>query len=110
MPSNSVGFAIDREYLLDSLVDFYEISPEAEIVRVLTASASRTLGKEPAFVGHSWWEDSALIGELGTETVIIGPCGGGIHSNEEWVDIESAVQLAEIFAQTVVEYCGLTED
>ncbi|MGD2215378.1 MAG: M20/M25/M40 family metallo-hydrolase [Gemmatimonadales bacterium] len=88
----------------------YEISPEAEIVQVLTASASRTLSEKPEYVGHSWWEDSALIGERGTETAIIGPRGGGIHSSEEWVEIESAVQLAEILARTAVDYCGLAGD
>jgi acetylornithine deacetylase len=88
----------------------YEISPDAEIVRVLTASVKEALGREPAFIGHSWWEDSALIGEQGTETVIIGPRGAGIHSSEEWVEIESVVQLAGILAQTAVDYCGLAGD
>jgi acetylornithine deacetylase len=88
----------------------YEISADAEIVRVLTEATKGALGKEPAFVGHSWWEDSALIGEQGTETVIIGPRGAGIHSSDEWVEIESVVRLAGILAQTAVDYCGLAGD
>jgi acetylornithine deacetylase len=84
----------------------YEISPEAEIVRVVTASAARVLGRPPAYIGHYWWEDAALIAEAGAETVIIGTKGGGIHAHEEWVDIESTIDLARVLANAAVSYCS----
>ncbi len=84
----------------------YEISPEAAIVKTLGGCAERVLGKTPAFIGHSWWEDSALIGASGTETVVFGPIGHGIHTTEEWVDIESVVSLARILTLTAREFCG----
>lgn len=83
----------------------HEISRDAGIVKTLGKCAEGVLGKAPGFIGHSWWEDSALIGERGTETVVFGPTGSGIHTTEEWVDIESVVSLARILYDTVLEYC-----
>jgi acetylornithine deacetylase len=83
----------------------YEITPEAEIVKLISKMAREVLGREPDYIGHNWWEDSALLAERGIETVIFGPKGEGIHSHEEWVDIQSVVDLAEILARTAVQYC-----
>ncbi|MGD2295734.1 MAG: ArgE/DapE family deacylase [Candidatus Aminicenantes bacterium] len=84
----------------------YEISSESEIVRLVWGTAQQVLGKKPAFIGHPWWEDSALLAEKGTETVIFGPKGAGLHSHEEWVDIQSVVDLAEILVRVAVRFCG----
>ncbi len=84
----------------------YEIAHEAEIVQVLTEVASRLLNREPAFTGHQWWEDSALLGEAGIKTVIFGPKGAGAHSYEEWVDIQSVIDTATILTETAIRFCG----
>jgi acetylornithine deacetylase len=84
----------------------YEIAPEAEIVQILTETSSRVLPEEPVYAGHQWWEDSALLGEAGIETVIFGPKGAGAHSYEEWVDIQSVFDTAAILADTALRFCG----
>jgi acetylornithine deacetylase/succinyl-diaminopimelate desuccinylase-like protein len=38
---------------------------------------------------------------------VIGPAGAGAHAAEEWVDLESVVQLAGVLAEAAIEYCGL---
>jgi acetylornithine deacetylase len=38
--------------------------------------------------------------------VLIGPTGAGLHSAEEWVDLQSVYDLAQILAETAVRYCG----
>jgi acetylornithine deacetylase len=86
--------------------DAYEISPDSEIVKLVSAAAKQVLGREPEYIGHHWWEDSALLAEKGIETVIFGPKGEGIHSHEEWVDIQSVVDLAEIVTHIAIQYCG----
>ena len=48
--------------------------------------------------------DSALLGEAGIDTVVMGPAGAGAHAREEWVDLESVSSLAHILAQTVMNY------
>ncbi len=84
----------------------YEISPDAEIAQLVKDAASRVLGRTPAYTGHLGWEDTALIAEAGTETVTIGPKGAGLHSHEEWIDIQSVVDLATILAHAAINFCG----
>ena len=85
--------------------DPFEVSPEADIVQVLSEAASRVLNQRPAMVGQMPWMDSALLASAGIETVVIGPAGAGAHAHEEWVEVESVVKLAEILADTAVAYC-----
>jgi acetylornithine deacetylase len=84
----------------------YEISPDSEIVKLVTQSVKQVLGRDPGYVGHHWWEDSALLAESGIETAIFGPKGEGIHSHEEWVDIQSVVDFAEILTCIAIQYCA----
>jgi len=84
----------------------YEIAREAEIVQVLTETTSHLLNRAPTYTGHKWWEDSALLGEAGIETVIFGPNGAGAHSYEEWVDIQSVMDTAAILTETAIRFCG----
>ncbi|MGD9347352.1 MAG: ArgE/DapE family deacylase [Candidatus Aminicenantes bacterium] len=86
--------------------DAYEISPDAEIVKLVSEKAKEVRNRKPDHIGHDWWEDSALLAERGIETVIFGPKGEGIHSHEEWVDIQSVVDLAEILARIAIQYCN----
>jgi len=83
----------------------FEVSPDAEIVRLLGRAARETLGRQPAFVGDTPWMDSALLADAGIETVVMGPRGGGEHSIEEWVDLESVIAMAEVLARAATAYC-----
>lgn len=85
--------------------DPFEVSPEAGIVLVLSEATSRVLKRRPAMVGQMPWMDSALLASAGIETVVIGPAGDGAHAHEEWVEVESAVKLAEILAEVATKYC-----
>lgn len=86
--------------------DPFEVAPDAGIVRSLDAAATRVLGRAPRKVGDTPWMDSALLSSAGVETVVMGPAGAGAHAAEEWVDVESVLKLAEILAQTAIDYCG----
>lgn len=87
----------------------YEIAPDRPIVDAVLAAAEAVRLDAPRLVGHGWWEDSGLLGEAGIETVVIGPRGDGLHTAEEWVDVESVVELAEILRRSAVSYCGASE-
>lgn len=67
----------------------YEINPQAEIVQVLAAMLHKH-GMAPQLEGAPYWMDSALIAAHGIPTVVFGPIGGGLHSADEWVDLDSA--------------------
>jgi acetylornithine deacetylase/succinyl-diaminopimelate desuccinylase-like protein len=84
----------------------FEVSPDAPIASAVRAAATRRLGRPPALIGKPFWMDSAILADAGVETVIIGPIGGGAHTSEEWVDLQSLETLAAILADVAVAYCG----
>jgi acetylornithine deacetylase len=85
--------------------DPFEIGPEATIVRLLEQSMRHRLGHAPIHTGQSFWTDAAIFAAAGMETVLVGPTGQGLHSAEEWVDLQSVNDLAAILAETAVRYC-----
>jgi len=38
---------------------------------------------------------------------LLGPKGCGLLSAEEWVDLESVVDLAYVLAETAINYCQI---
>ncbi|WP_340104379.1 ArgE/DapE family deacylase [Rhodohalobacter sp. 8-1] len=83
----------------------YEVDSSSDIVSATKEAATEHLGKVPDIIGHTWWEDSAIFGEAGIESVIIGPKGGGIHEDVEWVELDSVHLLAEILYKTAINFC-----
>lgn len=84
----------------------YEIKKDARIVECLAASAKEIMNTPVTYIGHTWWEDSAILGEAGIDAVIMGPKGAGIHEEVEWVEVDSVIQLAEVLCQTAIRYCA----
>jgi len=84
----------------------FEVREDAEIVRVVDKILDERLGHHPEHTGQTFWTDAALIAETGTETVLLGPTGYGLHSAEEWVELESVIDLAYVLAETAIAYCG----
>ncbi len=83
----------------------FEVLPDERIVRVVDRAAQEVLGQKAAHFGDTPWMDAALLAAAGTETVVVGPRGAGAHAAEEWVDIESVAQLAEILVRAALDYC-----
>ena len=83
----------------------FEVAENAEIVRTVEKAAAQVRGISPRHIGQTFWMDSALLAAAGIETVVIGPIGAGAHADEEWVELQSLVDLAQILAETALEYC-----
>jgi acetylornithine deacetylase len=86
----------------------FEIGAEAEIVQALEGAMIDCTDTKPIHSGQSFWTDAAILADTGIESVLIGPTGGGLHSAEEWVDLRSVVDLAQILAETAVQYCQVS--
>lgn len=84
----------------------FEIGPDAAIVKIIEQTTAGQLGRLPAHTGQTYWTDAALLAQAGIETALIGPIGAGLHSAEEWVDVQSVLDLTHILAQTAVRYCA----
>ena len=83
----------------------FEVQPTAGIVQALSDAATLVLGQRPKMAGQTPWMDSALLAAAGVETVVMGPAGAGAHAQEEWVELESVIQMAQVLAETAIVYC-----
>lgn len=84
----------------------FEIDPQAEIVACLTQALAHQLGKAPVIGGATFWTDAALLAEAGIPCVVFGPTGAGLHSAEEWVDLQSCCDVAQVLMQTTMDFCS----
>jgi acetylornithine deacetylase len=75
----------------------YLVSPDADVLRTLGDAVRARFGLRPV-TGLSYWTDAAILGEAGTPTVIFGPRGAGLHSAEEYVEIEDVLGCRDVFA------------
>ncbi len=82
-----------------------EIPADAPIVQALEQATAVRLQTEPRTMGQTYWTDAAILAAAGIDTVLIGPVGQGLHSAEEWVDLQSVVDLSAILAATAVAFC-----
>jgi acetylornithine deacetylase len=79
---------------------------DAPIAAATRKGLAHVLDDEPApDTGASFWTDAALLAEAGTDTVVLGPEGAGLHTTDEWVDLDSVAHLAEVLAHTARRYC-----
>lgn len=86
----------------------FSLDANAPIVGIVEQAAQQRLGAPPPHVGAPFWTDAAILAEAGIDTVIMGPTGAGLHSVEEWVELQSVYDLAAILTETAIRFCGRT--
>ena len=83
----------------------FEVGVDAPIVQALERALTRHLGSKTPHTGQTFWTDAAILADAGIDTVLIGPKGYGLYSAVEWVDLQSVIDLAQVLAQTALDYC-----
>lgn len=83
-----------------------EISDDDPLVKCLKNSWRNFTGTEVKIGGFSGWADSAILNDNGIPTVNFGPSGKGLHSAEEYVDLQSVVDCARVLTETIISYCS----
>lgn len=84
----------------------FEAWPDSLLGPVLLAQAGAVSGQPLQAGGIPFWTDAALLAESGVDVWLIGPRGGGLHTELEWVELDSCLKLAEILARTARAYCA----
>ncbi|HTE62423.1 MAG TPA: M20/M25/M40 family metallo-hydrolase [Solirubrobacteraceae bacterium] len=84
----------------------FEVDPSEPIVALLREQAAAHLGREARVQGHSAWMDAAFTSAAGIPTVVFGPSGAGAHEVEEWVDLASVRDCAEVLVATARAFCA----
>ncbi len=85
----------------------FETNPDSELIRVVDTAIEQHLGHSIPHTGMTGWTDAGILAEAGIESMLIGPSGDGAHAADEWVDLQSVVDLSHILADTVINFCGV---
>ena len=80
----------------------YEVAPDHALPRALGKAAGTT--RPP--VGMSFWTDAAVLGSAGIPSVLFGPGGAGLHSIEEYVEIDDVLRCRDALAALARGWCG----
>jgi len=62
------------------------------------AGALSRAGRVADPTGMTFWTDAAILGAAGIPSVLFGPGGAGLHSLEEYVDLEDVVVCRDVLA------------
>ncbi|MBK6887440.1 MAG: M20/M25/M40 family metallo-hydrolase [Tetrasphaera sp.] len=71
--------------------------------RLEAALSSRGCPVEAPF-DAPYWMEAALWEARGIPTLVCGPAGGGLHSVDEWVDLEQVTAFTDALAETIVRW------
>ena len=72
---------------------------------IVDARAAR--GESTAIEGFTAVCDAAHYAEAGVPAVLYGPSGGRLYGADEFVEIESLIDVAETLAMTALRWCGV---
>jgi acetylornithine deacetylase len=78
----------------------------AALSGMLAEALGARLGRVPRPVGAPYWMESALWQAAGIPTVVCGPAGGGMHAEDEWVDLGQVRAYADALVGTIRAFCG----
>jgi acetylornithine deacetylase len=82
----------------------YEIDGRHELPQNLRRAAAET-GRDAPFTGMSFWTDAAVMGFAGISSVLFGPGGAGLHSTEEYVNLEDVAFCRDALARLARLVC-----
>jgi acetylornithine deacetylase/succinyl-diaminopimelate desuccinylase family protein len=68
--------------------------------------AMKQLDIEPKIEGFVAVSDAAHYAGAGCDGIIYGPNGDGFHGIDEYVEIDSLVEVAKVAAVSIVDWCG----
>ena len=59
-----------------------------------------------SFTMMSFWTDAAVLGSAGIPSVLFGPGGAGLHSVEEYVEIQDVLRCRDALRALARDWCG----
>ena len=79
----------------------YQVESDHSLPQAMLRAAA--LGSPP--IGMSFWTDAAILGEAGIPSILYGPTGGGLHSIDEWVNVQSVLKCRDSLVNLVRDWC-----
>lgn len=116
---NEVGAILDRlrredpEFRGSAKVTFgrppHELAPDHALALAMQAAHRTSAPQHPStsapVIGMSFWTDAAVLSEAGIPAILYGPTGAGLHSVEEWVDVQSVLTCRDALVGLARDWC-----
>ena len=87
----------------------YEIAANHELPQAMIRAVSTPAPSHPPtpapLIGMSFWTDAAILGDAGIPSILYGPTGAGLHSVEEWVDVQSVLTCRDALVALARDWC-----
>jgi succinyl-diaminopimelate desuccinylase len=81
-----------------------DTNPEHPAVQQLAQIVRDTTGRPAHFYREHFGTDARFYSSQGIAAVCCGPVGAGLHSDNEWADIDGFVETYKVFAELVKHY------
>ncbi len=99
-------YPVEWRPVLEAPLLGHEVAKDHAFAQSMVSSAEATLGREPVLTVAPYPCDAFLVHrEFGIPTLLFGPCGGGAHNVDEYVDVESVITSAEALTTLALEWC-----
>jgi len=79
----------------------YELAGDHDLPQAML----RACGTATAPIGMSFWTDAAILGDAGIPSILYGPTGGGLHSVDEWVNVQSVLKCRDALVALARDWC-----
>jgi acetylornithine deacetylase len=91
--------------------DPHELSVEDPFVRLVEGHVEAVTGDPARFIGGDSGLDERFPNQYyDVPTPTVGPTGGNVHGVDEWVDVDSLLDTAVLYAHTAIDWCGVADD
>ena len=93
-----------------SNIDFppFSTSPDHALIQAVR-DTHQQMGIETVLTGKRAVTDAAFYAGAGMAPIILGPAGEGLHGDNEYVELDSLIETAKVFAGVILRWCGVAE-
>ena len=93
-----------------SNIDFppFSTPPDHPLIEAVRA-AQHSLGVDTLLTGKRAVTDAAFYAGAGMTPIVLGPAGEGLHGDNEYVEIDSLLQTAKVYAGIILRWCGIDQ-
>ncbi|WP_255298385.1 peptidase [Brevibacillus dissolubilis] len=88
------------------------VEEDHPLMGILQETFQRVTGEQPVIEASPWGTDGGLLTKLAdTPAIVIGPGVTAVaHYPNEYIVLDDIFRCAEIFALTMIEWCGLADE
>ena len=93
-----------------SNIDFppFSTPPDHALIQTVR-DTHQQLGIETVLTGKRAVTDAAFYAGAGMTPIVLGPAGEGLHGDNEYVELDSVIETAKVFAGVIMRWCGVAE-